>query len=63
MNATDIVAYIHMGDILCVDCAKRVPQRPLIQPVFASEEWDYIPSCYDCGALIEGVTLIKREET
>ena len=59
MKSYDVVGYVSQGDVICPICAKGLEQTTL-EPIFASEEWDYIPCCYDCGDEID-VNLVEDE--
>lgn len=69
MRATDIIAWTINAAILCPVCAEFLySARSLsvaydregneVRPVFASDEWDYLPCCDCCGEEIEEAYVI-----
>jgi hypothetical protein len=50
MHSSEIVAYACDGEVYHVDC---IDDASDCYPVFAGEEWDYSPTCPECGDNIE----------
>lgn len=68
MRAWQILGFTADGDSYCTGCAERVygPDRAErrdregnpVHPVFAEDEWTYVPVCAACGAAL-GVRLVE----
>jgi len=51
MKAYDYHACVYHGEVYCVECLPDCvdPNSDGVYPVFAASEWDYYPSCAQCG--------------
>lgn len=67
MKATDILGYTFDGAAYCPECSGKAftpdelknakPEEEAPHPIFASDEWEYIPTCDRCQEPIEDVRL------
>lgn len=57
MNAADVVGYAEDGEIYCPDCGDS-----RMSPIFAGEEWDYAPTCEECGEVLDVCVLHEEED-
>ena len=50
MKAYDFDACVYQGDVYCNECLPRglSVNSEEVQPIFASDEWDYTPVCCQC---------------
>lgn len=56
MKAWEYDAVVLDGEIYCVTCLSEKELRNAA-PIFADSEWTYYPTCSECGAVHEYVTL------
>ena len=59
MKSFDYEAYTYGADIYCIECLPEGvdPNSDEVHPIFADSEWDYWPSCCNCGAVHDYVSL------
>ncbi len=66
MKSYDYNAVIYNADVYCTRCLPVQVRRvwygeaeswPGVYPIFASNEWDYYPSCSVCGEVHDYVGL------
>ena len=60
MKAYDFEACIYNGDVFCVDCLPRGLANDDYTPIFALDEWTYVPVCERCGTHHEYISLIEE---
>ena len=61
MKAFDFEAVGYDGEVYCSGCLPKGidPEGDEVHPVFAGSEWDYYPSCAECGIVHEYVGLTE----
>ena len=59
MKAYDFDACVFDGEIYCNACLPDGVDTDSedVRPVFADSEWDYYPTCCECGAVHDYVSL------
>ncbi len=59
MKTFDFEAFVFDGEVYCTGCLPPGidPEGEEVHPVFAGSEWDYYPSCAECGTVQEYVSL------
>lgn len=59
MNAYDFDAVVYGCDVYCNDCLpdSLTPDSEEVHPIFAIDEWDYYPTCDNCGREHNYITL------
>jgi len=62
VKAYDYDAVIFNGDVYCVEC---LPEDVFstdcdVQPIFAGEEWSYVPVCCECGAEHDYMIILEE---
>ena len=59
MKSFDFEAVVYDGEVYCIECLPEGinPEANEVRPVFAGSEWDYYPSCAECGTVHEYVSL------
>jgi len=59
VKAYDFDACVFDGEIYCNGCLPEGVDTDSedVQPVFADSEWDYYPTCCECGAVHDYVSL------
>jgi len=63
MKAWDYEAVAYDGEVYCVGCIDDTNLNPEdISPIFASDEWDYAPTCCVCGAVHDYMNVLQEEE-
>jgi len=62
MKSYDFEAVIYNGAVYCIDCCPVDVDSEDVMPIFADQEWEYIPICEVCGAEHDYVSLISCEE-
>lgn len=61
MKSYDYYAYVYGGAVLCAECMPEGSEgAEEARPIFAGDEWDYIPVCEQCGAAHDYVTLTNE---
>jgi hypothetical protein len=56
MKSYDIIGWTDEdGAVFCADHRPRAAS-----PIFADSEWDYVPSCEECGELLSDVSLTSE---
>lgn len=61
MKAYDYDAVALDGAVYCVDCLSKNELQDA-DPIFADSEWDYYPTCDECGYEHDYVNLIITPE-
>ena len=61
MRTFDFEAVVYGSEVYCTGCLPKGidPQSDEVHPVFAGSEWDYYPSCAECGTVHEYVSLTE----
>jgi hypothetical protein len=62
MKAWDYDFVTYDGEIYCIDHSPAGLNHDGVNPIFASSEWDYYPSCDVCGKLCDYVGLTSDGE-
>ena len=64
MKSYDFYAVTYDGEIYCTSCLPdgvSVNDKE-VSPIFADQEWDYIPVCCNCGMEHDYITLLTYEK-
>lgn len=63
MKSYDFNAYTNDASVYCLGCGPDPQcQQEGSHPIFANEEWDYIPTCDECGAEHDYVVLLSADD-
>ena len=64
-SATTVIGYTFKGDTYCRFCAVTMFDANDIDTagaIFNGSEWDYVPTCGECGETIDGVTVLDSDK-
>ena len=61
MKTFDFEAVVYGSEVYCTGCLPQgiEPGGDEVHPIFAGSEWDYYPSCAECGTVHEYVSLTE----
>jgi len=60
MKSFDFEAVVYDGAVYCVECCPVDVESEDVAPVFADQEWDYVPVCDVCGREHDYVILLEE---
>jgi len=60
MKSFDFEAVAYDGAVYCVECCPVDVENEDVSPIFADQEWDYVPVCDVCGREHDYVTLLEE---
>lgn len=63
MKSWEYEAVTYDGAVYCTDCLPQgvTPNSEGAYPVFADQEWDYAPSCDQCGHVHDYMVISELE--
>jgi len=60
MKSFDFEAVAYDGAVYCVECCPVDVENEDVSPIFADQEWDYVPVCDVCGREHDYVILLEE---
>lgn len=62
MKAYDFDAVVYESEVYCLDCLEVDLDDDDVSPIFASDEWDYMPCCCICQETFDYMNIIENNE-
>lgn len=58
MKSFDYNAVTYDGAVYCTECVPEGVKDEEVDPIFADSEWEYEPTCDECGEIHDYMNII-----